>query len=41
VRRYGALDGTYFGTTKDAYKGQGEFIWGHSVYFDLLTLLGK
>ena len=41
VRKYGALDGTYFGTTKDAFKGQGEFIWGTSVYFDVLTLLGK
>jgi hypothetical protein len=41
VRRYGALDGTYFGTTKDAFKGQGEFVWGYSVYFDVLTLAGK
>jgi hypothetical protein len=41
VRRFGALDGSYFGTDAAAFSEKGEFIWGHSVYLDLVTLFGK
>jgi hypothetical protein len=41
VRRFGGLDGSHFGTNKDAFSEKGEFVWGHSVYFDIVPLLDK
>jgi hypothetical protein len=41
MRRFGALDGTYFGANAGAFSQPGEIVWGHSLYVDLLTLLHK
>jgi hypothetical protein len=41
ARRFGSVSASDFGAVPGSFSEKGEFLWGHSIFFDLVSLLDR